>query len=61
MVFEACGSADGFEKSETLGCIAGGIAEAFFGQAPRVIHGEVKKRLTPDLWEIMEAFCRKCR
>lgn len=47
--------------SDTLACITGGIAEAFYGGAPDEIRAEVEKRLTPDLWEITEAFCRKYR
>jgi len=47
--------------SDTLACITGGIAEAFYGGVPDEIRSEVKKRLTPDLWEITETFCRKYR
>lgn len=45
--------------SDTLSCITGGIAEAFYGGIPEEIRAEVRKCLTPDLWEITEAFCRK--
>jgi ADP-ribosylglycohydrolase len=45
--------------SDTLACITGGIAEAFYGQVPSHIQTRVKEFLTPDLWEITETFCRK--
>jgi ADP-ribosylglycohydrolase len=45
--------------SDTLACITGGIAEAFYGGAPHEIRAEVEKCLTQDLSAITEAFCRK--
>ena len=42
--------------SDTLACIAGGIAEAFYGGVPEAIRAEVRARLTPDLWAVVEAF-----
>lgn len=45
--------------SDTLACITGGIAEAFYDGVPEEIHAKVREYLTPDLWEITEAFCRK--
>ena len=47
--------------SDTLACIAGGIAEAFYGAVPSHIQIKVKEFLTPDLWAITETFCRKYR
>jgi len=47
--------------SDTLGCITGGIAEAFYGTVPEEIRDFVRQRLTPDLWQITEAFCEKYR
>ena len=47
--------------SDTLSCIAGGIAEAFYGAAPSHIQRKVKEFLTPDLWAITENFCREYR
>ena len=44
--------------SDTLACIAGGIADAFYG-VPEIIRKEVRKRLTPDLLDIVLAFCQK--
>lgn len=42
--------------SDTLACITGGIAEAFYGAVPPYVHAKVKDLLTPDLWEITEDF-----
>jgi ADP-ribosylglycohydrolase len=47
--------------SDTLACIAGAIAEAFYGAVPSRIRTKVKALLTPDLWAITENFCRKYR
>lgn len=43
--------------SDTLACITGGIAEAFYGEVPLPIRDKVKEILTADLWEIAEKFC----
>jgi ADP-ribosylglycohydrolase len=43
--------------SDTLACITGGIADAFYG-VPASIRDEVKRRLAPDLLKIVRAFCR---
>ena len=45
--------------SDTLACIAGGMADAFFGGVPPGMQSRVKKHLPPDLWEITQAFCDK--
>ena len=45
--------------SDTLACITGSIAEAFYGGVPEEIFAEVKGRLDPDLWEATEEFSRK--
>jgi ADP-ribosylglycohydrolase len=47
--------------SDTLACITGGIAEAFYGYVPDDVRTEVKELLTPDLLSITEAFCAKYR
>jgi ADP-ribosylglycohydrolase len=47
--------------SDTLACITGGIAEAFYGTVPEEIRTKVQQCLTPDLWEVTETFCRKYR
>lgn len=44
--------------SDTLACITGGIADAFYG-VPEKIRKEVRGRLTPDLLKIVESFCRR--
>jgi ADP-ribosylglycohydrolase len=45
--------------SDTLACITGGIAEAFYRDIPDGIRAKVKELLAPDLLQITEAFCRK--
>ena len=45
--------------SDTLACITGGIAEAFYGDIPDGIRAKALTFLTPDLLGIVEAFCRK--
>lgn len=47
--------------SDTLACITGGIAEAFYGEVPSRIRAKVQELLSPDLWQIVDAFCRKFR
>jgi ADP-ribosylglycohydrolase len=43
--------------SDTMACMAGAIAEAFYGGVPRDIVAEVRTFLTDDLWDITTAFC----
>lgn len=45
--------------SDTLACIAGGIADAFFGGVPPGVLAEVKARLPAGLWRVVEAFSRR--
>ena len=45
--------------SDTLACITGGIAEAFYGPVPPAIRQNVQNILTPELWAITEKFCEK--
>jgi ADP-ribosylglycohydrolase len=47
--------------SDTLACITGGIAEAYYGPVPAVIMEQVRGILPADLWGITEAFCTKFR
>lgn len=47
--------------SDTQACIAGAIAEAFYGEVSSTIRAEVEQRLTPDLWAVTDAFCRRFR
>lgn len=45
--------------SDTLACIAGSIAEAFYGPLPAHMVQAVQNILTPDLWNATEAFRAK--
>jgi len=45
--------------SDTLACITGGIAEAFYGEVPQHIRKKVEEVLPPDLWAITEKFYRE--
>ncbi len=47
--------------SDTLACITGGIAEAFYGDIPKRVQKKVQECLTPDLWQVTVRFCRKYR
>jgi len=44
--------------SDTLACIAGGIAEAFYGEAPDEITQAVRARLPEDLLSVIDRFYR---
>ena len=43
--------------SDTLACITGGIAEAFYGPVPPEILKKVREILTVDLLDVTERFC----
>ena len=45
--------------SDTLACITGAIAEAFYGPVPPEIETLVRESLTPDLLEILDAFYKR--
>ncbi len=45
--------------SDTMACIAGGIAHAFYKDIPDDVVAEVKKRLPPEFLMIMDAFEQK--
>ena len=45
--------------ADTMACIAGGIAEAFYGGVPEEIEQQVRRRLSPDLIEVVERFERR--
>lgn len=47
--------------ADTLACIAGAVAEAFYGGVPESIRAAVRARLTPELWAVVEAFERRYR
>lgn len=42
--------------ADTLACITGGIAEAFYGPVPTVIRDKVHEILAPELWAVVERF-----
>jgi ADP-ribosylglycohydrolase len=44
--------------SDTLACISGGIAEAYYGQVPAHIRAKVQSILPPPLWKITDKFGR---
>jgi ADP-ribosylglycohydrolase len=45
--------------ADTMACIAGGVAQAFYGAVPRQIADEVRKRLPGDLLSALERFERR--
>jgi ADP-ribosylglycohydrolase len=45
--------------ADTLACIAGGIAEAYYGPVAPALRNKVREFLTPELWETTERFCRR--
>ena len=45
--------------SDTLACMAGGFAEAFYGGVPNFIQQAAQARLPNDLWRIVEAFYQR--
>jgi ADP-ribosylglycohydrolase len=45
--------------ADTIACIAGGVAEAFYGPLPQDMLKKAKSLLTPDLLQVVEAFYRK--
>jgi len=45
--------------ADTLACITGGIAEAFYGPVSPYVRQKVREILTPELWGITKSFCAK--
>ena len=45
---------------DTLTCIAGSVAEAYYG-VPEDLIKECRKRLTPDMIDVIDRWRRKCR
>jgi ADP-ribosylglycohydrolase len=45
--------------SDTMACIAGGIAEAFYGEVPAEIEVKVKRRVPCELLVIAEEFAAR--
>ncbi len=46
--------------ADTLACITGGMAQAFYGKIAPYIVSEARKRLTPDLLEVLNRFEERC-
>ncbi len=46
--------------SDTIACITGSIAQAFYKEIPMYITESVRERLPDDLWQIVERFDNKC-
>lgn len=42
--------------ADTMACIAGGIAEAYHGPVAPGVREQVRARLAPDLWSVVERF-----
>lgn len=45
--------------ADTLACITGGIAEAYYGEVPAAILDEVRTRVDPRMVEVIERFSSK--
>lgn len=45
--------------SDTMACIAGAIAESYYGSIPEEIVRKVWRLLSDDLWNITDSFCKK--
>lgn len=43
--------------ADTQACIAGAVAEAFYGGVPEAIWAQAEARLTPDLLDVTRRFC----
>jgi len=42
--------------ADTMDCIAGGIAQAFYRKVPETIVSETLQKLTPDLRKVVDRF-----
>ncbi len=45
--------------ADTLACMAGAVAQAFYKVVPAAIVAEVERRLTPELWALTLEFCER--
>lgn len=45
--------------ADTLACMAGAVAQAFYKHVPPAMVAEVERRLTPELWQLTRAFCTR--
>jgi len=43
--------------SDTMACIAGGVAEAFHGAVSPQVRAQVRDALADELWQVAERFC----
>lgn len=43
--------------ADTLACMAGAVAQAYYKRVPPAIVAEVEARLTPELWRLTREFC----
>jgi ADP-ribosylglycohydrolase len=44
--------------ADTMACIAGGIAQAYYKTMPENIVAQVRQSLTPDLRDVVDRFCK---
>ena len=42
--------------SDTIACITGGIAQAYFGEVPYLIEEKAREMLTPELLQVVDSF-----
>lgn len=45
--------------ADTLACMAGAVAQAYYKRVPEAIVAEVQARLTPELWQLAQEFCAR--
>lgn len=45
--------------ADTLACMAGAVAQAYYKRVPPAIVAEVQARLAPELWALMQEFCAR--
>lgn len=45
--------------ADTIACMAGAVAQAYYKKVPAPMVDRVKAILTPELWELTEAFCAR--
>jgi ADP-ribosylglycohydrolase len=44
--------------SDTLASMAGAVAHAYYGGMPQQMVDEIRRRLPPELWAVVDDFCR---
>ena len=45
--------------TDTIACMAGAIAQAYYESVPQQLHDLVYQKLTPELAELLDAFCAR--